>query len=335
MAPVSTFSDRLDEEHRRALESLPEGLTDFSDVVGARARIDALMQAAAGLQAAVEGVTIENDIVPGEGGRPDLAIRFYRPDGIAAPTPAMLFIHGGGYVVGAVSHFDTQAAQLAQGAGIVVASIEYRLAPEHPYPIPLEDCYAALGWLHRGADGHGLDASRIGVGGTSAGSGLAAGLSLLARDRGEHAVAFQFLEAPMLDHRSMTPSCLAIEDRRVWNVESNRQGWAAYLGQGHLAREVPVYASPARARDLSGLPPAYVSVGGQDCFADEAAEFARRLHEAGVSVEFHLYELGFHGSPRILPNSAVSKRWRRDAHEAVARLAHSDLASSQPKSRSE
>ncbi len=325
MGEILSFQQRLDEEHRQALALIPEGLADFSSIDRARERADGLMKAAAARQAPVRNVAIEDRTVPGEGDRPDLPIRLYRPDELSGSTPAMLFIHGGGFVVGSVSHFDVQCMQLARGAGIIVTSIEYRLAPESPYPEPLDDCYAALAWMHGSADELAFDRGRIGVGGTSAGSGLAAGLALLARDRGDYPIAFQFLEAPMLDHRTTTPSSQAIDDGRVWNTKSNRLAWSAYLGSDHLDRDIPAYASPTLAGDLAGLPPAYISVGGQDLFADEAIDYAQRLRRAGVPVQFHLYEVGFHGSPRVLPQAAASVRWRRDAIEALARLAAAQI----------
>ena len=313
------FEARLDEAHRAVLALAPEGLLDFTDIETTRRRTDELLRAAAARQPDVPDVAIEDQMVPGAGDRPDLMIRFYTPAGVQRPAPALLYIHGGGYMLGQVFHFDAQCKHLAVEAGVVVASIDYRLAPEHPYPVPLEDCHAALDWLHRSAETQGVDPARIGVGGASAGAGLAAGLALLARDRGGPAIAFQFLEAPMLDHRTGAGSAQRIDHPKVWNSAANVLAWGAYLGASGSAP--PAYASPAMVRDLADLPRAYLCVGAYALFVDEDMAYARALLHAGVEVEFHLYEMGFHGSARSLPSAPVSVRWRRDQAEALRRLA--------------
>src|SRR5919106_5139412 len=179
-------------------------------------------------------------------------------------------------------------------SGAVGVSVEYRLAPETPYPGPLHDCYAALCWTHEHADELGVDPSRIGIAGVSAGGGLAAGLALLARDRGEVRVAFQLLDCPMLDDRSRTPS-IQVDDLFVWTREANEFAWRAYLGDLYGSNEVPPYAAPACATDLAGLPPAFVSVGTIDGFRDEDVNYALRLNQAGVPCELHVYPGVPHG----------------------------------------
>ena len=315
------FQDRLDAEHREALELIPEDLLNLSTLEKTRKLTEQLMTAAAARQPAVGGIRVEDCKLPAQATRPELLLRLYIPIAIAHPAPVLLYIHGGGFVLGEVWHFDAQCKQLAAGADCIVASIEYRRAPEHPYPIPMEDSYAALAWLHAVAEERGLDVRRIGVGGSSAGAGLAAGLALLARDRGKYPIAFQFLEAPMLDHRCITPSSQSIEHPRVWNRAANEAAWAAYLGADHLHRNIPVYASPAIAMDLARLPPAYLCIGAHDLFLDETFDYAQRLLRAGVAVQFHVYEMGFHGSPRGLPSAPVSQRWRADSVSALKRLA--------------
>ena len=313
---------QLDAQHRAALELVPPELLDFSSLERARMLTADLMQAAAARQPPIEGVAVEDCRVPAEGARPDLLIRIYKPAGVAMPAPALLYIHGGGFVLGEVWQFDAQCKHLASTAEVIVASIEYRRAPEYPFPNPLDDCYAALAWLHRAGAACGIDATRLGVGGSSAGAGLAAGLALLARDRAEFPVAYQLLEAPMLDHRGSTPSSQAIDHPKVWNRDSNGYGWAAYLGADHLRRNIPAYASPALATDLRRLPPAYLCVGAFDLFLDESFNYAQRLMQAGVCVEFHVYEMGYHGSPRAVPMADVSTRWRNDLSRALKRLAY-------------
>jgi acetyl esterase/lipase len=319
------FAERLDAEHRRSLEAIPEGMLDLADLQKSREFIVQLMRAAAARQPAIEGIAVEDCQVPGNADRPELLIRLYTPSTVTSPSPAMLYMHGGGYVLGEVSHFDVQCKQLAQGANIVVASIEYRRAPEHPYPTPLEDCYASLAWLHSVAEGRGLDVARIGVGGTSAGAGLAAALALLARDRAQYSLAFQLLEAPMIDHRGITPSSRNIDHPNVWNSRVNAAAWNAYLGHGHLERDIPPYASAALALDLSQLPSAYICIAAHDLFLDESFDYAQRLLRAGVSVQFNVYEMGFHGSVRAAPNAEVSVRARADLGRALKRLAFAPI----------
>ena len=184
--------------------------------------------------------------------------------------------------MGSVAQNDDMCAAIADRLGIVVTSVEYRLAPEHPYPAPLDDCYAGLRWLAEHAGELGVDGTRIAIGGASAGGGLAAGLALLARDRGEVAVCFQLLVYPMLDDRNVTPSSHAIVDPKVWNREANIAGWNAYLAGRAGADDVEPYAAPARATDLAGLPPTYINVGDLDLFLDEDVAYAQALMRAGV-----------------------------------------------------
>ena len=328
------FAARLDDAHRLALDLIPAGLLDLSALDKTRRLTEQLMLAAAARQAEVKGVTIEDCTIPARGERPELLLRLYLPEALEQPAAALLYIHGGGFVVGNVWHFDMQCKQMALGAGVIVASVEYRRAPEHPYPAPIDDSYAALGWLHESAAQRGFDARRIGVGGTSAGAGLAAGVALLARDRAEYPLAFQFLEAPMLDHRGLKSASPKVDDPRVWNQTANAAAWSAYLGADHLTKEVAIYASPALATDLSRLPPAYISISAHDLFLDESFDYAQRLLRAGVSVQFHVYEMGFHGSPRMLPSAAVSTRWRTDSIAAVQRLAAAPQSNSNTPTRS-
>ncbi|VBA32985.1 Carboxylesterase NlhH [Mycobacterium innocens] len=226
-------------------------------------------------------------------------VRLYRGTGVAEPTPALLWIHGGGYVLGKAAQDDWLCRQFARTLGITVASVEYQLAPEHPYPAPLEDCYSALRWL---AALPAVDPGRIAVGGASAGGGLAAALALLARDRGEIAPAFQLLTYPMLDDRS---SATAANPRyRIWDTRANRFGWAAYLGDAD-----PRVAVPGRRADLRGLAPAWIGVGTHDLFHDEDLDYARRLEAAGVPCQVELVPGAFHGFDLVAPKAQVSQRF--------------------------
>ena len=310
----------LDEEHRAVLDAMPMRM-DLADIEAARAGM-AERRAALPVPPLPEGVAIKDRLAPGPEGAPDVMVRLYRPASLPADAPALYWIHGGGMVLGNVEMNDPYCANVAGRLNVLVASVEYRLAPEHPFPAPLEDCYAGLRWLASEAAGLGVDAGRIAIGGGSAGGGLAAGLALLARDRGEVAVRFQLLVYPMLDDRNATRSSYAITDERVWNRAANLHGWNAYLAGDAGGEGVSPYAAPARAEDLAGLPPAYVNVGALDLFVDEDVDYARRLMAAGVPTELHVYPGAFHGSPGLVPDSALSKRWAADELAALDRALH-------------
>ena len=303
-------------ELREALELFPDGLLDISNIERTRETVHLRLEASAARAKPFPGVALQDEIIPGSGSRPALRIRLYVPEGRPIPSGALLFIHGGGYVMGELAQFDVHCSEIAKGAACLVASIEYRLAPENPYPAPLEDCYAGLVYLAAASRRLGVDPNRIAVGGTSAGGGLTAGLTLLVRDRGGPPIAFQVLEAPMLDHRGITPSSHNVDHPKVWNRAANELAWRAFLG---AAADGPVsgYASPALAADLAGLPPAYISVSALELFLDEALDYARRLIEAAVAVELHVYPNGFHGSAWAVPNAELSRRWRADSINAL------------------
>jgi acetyl esterase/lipase len=252
--------------------------------------------------------------VPGE---PPIPVRIHRPKGFDGPLPCWFSIHGGGYIVGSYDLDDTVFNELSPKLGMVGVSVDYRLAPETPYPGPLEDCYRALRWVHDNADELGIDAGRIGVGGGSAGGGLAAALALLARDRGEVPLHFQLLDCPMLDDRQITTSS-QVDGLPVWSRESNGFGWQCYLGDLYGSDDVPYTAAAARATDLSGLPPAFVSVGAVDGFLDEDVDYALRLHHAGVPTELHVYPGLPHGY-QMAPHCEAVRQARRDRDEWLAR----------------
>jgi len=263
-----------------------------------------------------EGVTTVDRTIAGIDGN-EIPIRVYsRPRQDGAPVPAVLFIHGGGFVVGDLDTEHAGAASTVDALGVVVVSVDYRLAPEHPFPSGLEDCYAALLWLAKESGELGVDAERIAVFGQSAGGGLAAGLALLARDRGGPSLCFQLLGIPELDDRLETPSMVAFTDTPMWNRPSAERSWRYYLGEEPNG-DTSVYAAPARAEDLSGLPPAYVSTCEYDPLRDEGMIYALRLLQAGVSVELHQFAGTFHGST-ILP-AEVSRRQQAEMTDALRR----------------
>jgi acetyl esterase/lipase len=261
-----------------------------------------------------EAVVRTDHLVPGE---PKVPVRVHRSGGAEAARPCVYSIHGGGYVLGTYAMDDAKFDGWCPALGIVGVSVEYRLAPETPYPGPLEDCYTGLKWVYDNADQLGVDRNRIGIAGISAGGGLAAALALLARDRGEVPLAFQLLDCPMLDDRQLTPSS-RLEGLAVWSRESNEFGWRSYLGELYGQEDVPYTAAPARCRDLSGLPPAFISVGTVDGFRDEDIDYAVRLNQAGVPCELHVYPGASHGY-QIAVDSAIVRQSHRDVLDWVAR----------------
>ncbi|MCJ7670683.1 MAG: alpha/beta hydrolase [Acidimicrobiia bacterium] len=229
--------------------------------------------------------------VPGD---PPVAVRVHRPADATGPLPCFVSMHGGGFVIGSVDMDDLLFDRWCPLLGVVGVSVDFRLAPETPYPGPLDDCYRALVWTYEHADELGVHRDAIVLHGVSAGGGLAAGLALLARDRGEVPVALQILDTPMLDDRRVTASSRQ-DGLAIWNRESNEFGWRSYLGDRFDTDDVPAYAAPTRATDLAGLPPAFVSVGSCDGFRDEDVEYALRLNQAGVPAELHVYAGAPHG----------------------------------------
>ena len=254
-------------------------------------------------------VTTEDRMIPGPAGAPDVLVRIYRPAANApgrsaddgdGPLPGILEVHGGGFMLGSIEMTDRWCQLIAAKVGVVVVSVEYRLAPEHPFPAGVEDCYAALCWLASNADSLGVDTARIAISGQSAGGGLSAGTTLMARDRGGPALALQLLEVPELDDRLDTPSMLAFADTPLWNRPNAVWSWKHYLGPDHAPGDpVSPYAAPARAEDLRGLPATYISTMQYDPLRDEGLRYGMRLMEAGVTVEMHSYAGTFHGSAMV------------------------------------
>jgi acetyl esterase/lipase len=317
------FVDQLDPELRAVLEKLPaDRPMDLNKIPAARAKMKKMMTALLASLPPVEGVTSKDEFVPGAQGDPDVRVRVYRPTDQPGRLPALYWIHGGGYVMGDIEQDDRLMKQMVKRIGCVTVSVDYRLAPEHPFPAPVEDCYGGLKWLFRHADELGVEPSRIAIGGASGGGGLAAGLALLTRDRGELKVAFQLLIYPMIDDRNVTPASHAITDPRMWNRQSNHLGWKAYLGRDGGGADVSPYAAAARATDLTNLPPAYIPVGALDLFVDENIEYAQRLIQAGVPTELHVYPGAFHGFDIFAPSATVSKQFKADRDSVLKRVLH-------------
>lgn len=229
----------------------------------------------------------------------NVTVRVHRPVGSAPPGPVLLWIHGGGTAMGGAAQEDTFCRRLANFTDVTVVAVDHRLAPEHPYPTPIEDCYAALSWVMRQP---WVDPARVGVGGASGGGGFAAALALLTRERGEFALALQVLTYPMLDDR--TGAAPGQVPRVMWSGRDNQVAWGWYLGGAD-----PSVAAPARRTDLSGLPPAWIGVGALDLFHDESVSYGRRLADAGVPVEVHVAPGAFHVFDMLVPNASVSQRF--------------------------
>lgn len=308
---------RLDDEHLAVYRAMPDDLLHFDDIQATRRRV-AGMRATMDRPAHPDGLrTDEHEVLLPDGAT--AIIRLYRPANGPVPSPVLYWIHGGGMVLGDLEMDDPWCAVTADALDIVIAAIDYRLAPEYPFPTPVEDCYAGIRWLATSAGDLGIDPARIAIGGASAGGGLAAATALLARERNEPSIAFQLLVYPMLDDRNCgynSPSC---DDPKVWNRRANAAGWSAYLGERAGTDDVPPHAAPARATDLSNLPATHVSVGDLDLFLDEDIDFARRLAAAGVPVELHVLPGAFHGSDTFVSRSSLSRRWLAERRAALAR----------------
>jgi acetyl esterase/lipase len=257
---------------------------------------------------------VSSRLVPGPAGAPDVPLLICRPAGAATPVGVVYYIHGGGMVLGDNRVGLPRMLGLAEQFRLAVVSVEYRLAPETPHPGPVEDCYAGLAWCASHAGELGIDPGRVIVAGASAGGGLAAAVALMARDRGGPALAGQLLICPMLDDRNDTPSSWQMAGLGNWDRAQNEVGWTALLGSARGGPDVSPYAAPARATDLSGLPPAFIDVGSAETFRDEDVAYATRIWQAGGEAELHVWPGGFHGFANMVPQAALS----RDAVAAQA-----------------
>ncbi|MEM6428458.1 MAG: alpha/beta hydrolase [Deinococcota bacterium] len=302
---------------------LPGGVT-LDDIPTMRQTLDNLNAATVAALPAIEGVVSRDQYAPAPEGAPDVMVRVYEPAARAATLPALLWIHGGGFVLGSVESDDLKVKALTLQLNCVIASVEYRLAPEHPFPAPLEDCYAALKWLASNAEQLRVDAGRIAIGGQSAGGGLAAGLGLLARDRAEVDVCYQLLIYPMLDDTNVEQASSDVPDAPLWTRANNLIGWRSYLGQEPGSEGVSKYAAPFHAEDVSGLPPTYIGVGTPDLFRDEDIAYAQRLIRANVPTELHVYADGFHAFDGFAAESDAAQRFTAEYVRLVKRVLHDE-----------
>jgi acetyl esterase/lipase len=267
----------------------------------------------------VAGVIADDVLVPSLDGKHSIRIRVYRPDSVQRPVPAMLWIHGGGFVMGDSEEDQNNNIALVREAGIAVASVNYRLAPAHPFPAPVEDCYAALQWLHIEAKALGVLPDRIAIGGASAGAGLAAGVALMAHDRNQIPLAFQLLIYPMLDDRTALRTDVDMSGARLWNNKCNRFGWSSYLQKPPGSADVSPYAAPGRRENLSGLPRTWIGVGTLDLFHDEDLLYAKRLAESGVACERRVVEGAYHAFDLFSPKADVVRQFRQSYVSAMKR----------------
>jgi acetyl esterase/lipase len=274
-----------------------------------RHRVELLMST----RPAISGVNAQDHALRTDDGA-TLALSWYRRVGPNQPGSAVLYLHGGGMIFGMSelgALFDWSARRYVAESGVPMLVVDYRTAPEFPHPTPLRDCFAALGWLVGHADELGVDPARVAVMGDSAGGGLAAAVSLWARDRGGPAIAAQILIYPMLDDRTVTPDP-QLAPLATWTYDDNRTGWQALLGGDDGGAGVSAYAAPARTAELAGLPPAYLDVGDLDIFRDEDIAYARRLALAGVATELHVHPGCPHGFEGMAPDASVSRRAMSD-----------------------
>ena len=252
-------------------------------------------------------VSVVDLVVPGPEGQPDLTLLVLRRTDHATAVPAVYHTHGGGMIVGDRRSGVDMFLPFVLEHDAVVVSVEYRLAPEHPHPAPVEDCYAGLVWTAEHAEELGIDPERILIAGASAGGGLAAGAALMARDRGFPALTHQVRICPMIDDRLVTQSAQCLDGEGTWDRRDNLFGWTCLLGEERGGPDVSPYAAPARATDLAGLPRTYIDTGSVESFRDEALAYAQRLSQAGVSVDLHMWGGGFHGFDLMVPQAAISR----------------------------
>ncbi|HVY11333.1 MAG TPA: alpha/beta hydrolase [Mycobacteriales bacterium] len=243
----------------------------------------------------------------------DVRLRLHRPAGVEEPRPGLLWIHGGGYVLGSPAQDDLLCKHMVERLGIVVAAVQYRLAPQHRFPVPVEDCFAGLKWL---AEQDFVDSGKLAIGGASAGGGLAASLAFLARDRNVP-LALQLLAYPMIDDRTATRTDIDQRTFRLWNNKANAFGWRAYTGKEPGSSDMPPLAAVARAEDLAGLAPAWIGVGTCDLFHDENVAYAERLRAAGVKCDLEIAEGAYHGFDVAAPKASVTRAYRDSQYAAL------------------
>lgn len=308
--------DKLDPQLLTVVKQVP--IIDMADIPAARTALHAVF-AQVNVAPANPQVERFDHHVPGKGDSPAVHLRLFRPAGITGTLPCLYWIQGGGYVLTAPDLDDQWCETIAHAQQCVVISVNWRRAPEHPFPAAIDDCYAGLAWAAEQADVLAIDPARLVIGGASSGGGAAAALALKVRDLGEFSVTHQLLIYPMLDDTNSTVSSQHVTDPELWNRTSNELAWRAYLGASYGGSDVSPYAAPTRMMDLSRLPPATVLTGEHDLFRDENIDYAQRLMHAGVPTELHVYSGAHHGFDRHVPDADVSLRFFKDRDDALRR----------------
>ena len=313
----------IDEELKAALEELlarfPGGFNAPKKLADRRSLISAFLQEFP----QSDEVTREDRFVDSCIDLHQIPIRIYRPIEGIKNDGVILTIHGGGMVMGSIDDDDGNAVRLCREFGVAVVAVDYRLAPEHPFPIPLIDCFDVANWLFTESEDFGWDTSRSILYGGSAGGGLALATAMKLRDEEKSTFAAIVAPYPMLDHRNCLPSTLRMTDLGVWDRKANEESWAWYLAHQEAALlspgEVPPYAAPLHAVDLSDLPPLMIDVGDCDLFLDEDIQFVARIIEAGGSVEFHCYPGAYHAAELFAPDAKLSRTIWRNRFEFISR----------------
>lgn len=267
----------------------------------------------------IKGLACSEIFIPSQHGGPDIRTRIFKPTGINGPLPAMLYLHGGGYIVGTPENALNWIKSMIEIRPCIVVAPDYRKAMKHPFPDGFNDCYDVLLWIKQEGTSMGIDSQRIMVAGHSGGGGLTAAVSLKARDTEEVNIAFQLPLYPMIDDRLETESAVQMRDVPVWNSRSNAFAWDKYLARLREAGDaIPAYAAPAREVNYQNLPPTITFVGNMDPFRDETLQYVDKLKAAGVPIHFNLYQGGFHGFEIIKPSATISQKAVRFFHDAYA-----------------
>ncbi|HEX2619291.1 MAG TPA: alpha/beta hydrolase [Phototrophicaceae bacterium] len=263
------------------------------------------------------GIQVDQTYIQSGDQKHRLRLRIYKPETLLTVSPVLLWMHGGGLIIGSPEQNDRPMFQIVSELGIVVVSVDYRLAPNHPFPAPLDDCYSALKWVHDQGKTLGIDPNRIAIGGESAGAGLAASLVQLAHDQGEIHPIFQLLIYPMLDDRSALRTDVPHLELLTWSQQNNRFGWESYLGQVGGSDNLPPYAVPARREDLTGFPPAWIGIGTLDLFYDEAVTYAQKLQRYSVACELVVIPGTFHGFDQFDHDLPIVQAFRQSQIAAL------------------
>ncbi len=303
----------IDPEIVAMLDGFPDNNFSDENIVAVRKNMAEMMASMPSKK--IQGVSVREKYIDGVGFK--IRILIYTPENNLNERPALFHVHGGGYVVGSPEDFDGRNQLLCKELEAVIVSASYRLAPEHPFPDSIDDCYTALKWLFSNAVSLGVDASRIAIYGESAGGGLAASLAILVRDKNEVNIVHQFLIYPMLDDRtSLEADPNPYAGEFIWTNERNYYGWKSLLGHEPGGDDVSPYASASRISNMQGLAPVFICVGALDLFVDENIVYAQRLIRSGIPTELHVYPGGFHGFD-TMQDSAISKQFYVDLIRAM------------------